>query len=118
MAFILLVNLLIAMMGDTYTRIAEIKNEWMRQVRVHSVTVSFSAKMHSIQWCLEKTEQVLFFIQNANSREGRKLPKHYVEFTIFPSIACIKGTYILVAKERTQGTILGPFLFEFCRLQN
>ena len=31
-AFILLVNLLIAMMGDTYTKIAEIKNEWMRQV--------------------------------------------------------------------------------------
>ena len=30
-AFILLLNLLIAMMGDTYTRIAEIKNEWMRQ---------------------------------------------------------------------------------------
>ena len=31
MAYILLLNLLIAMMGDTYTRIAEIKNEWMRQ---------------------------------------------------------------------------------------
>merc|ERR1712029_589623 len=31
LVFILLVNLLIAMMGDTYTRIAEIKNEWMRQ---------------------------------------------------------------------------------------
>ena len=30
--YVLLVNLLIAMMGDTYTRIAEIKNEWMRQV--------------------------------------------------------------------------------------
>ena len=29
--YVLLVNLLIAMMGDTYTRIAEIKNEWMRQ---------------------------------------------------------------------------------------
>ena len=29
--FVLLVNLLIAMMGDTYTKIAEIKNEWMRQ---------------------------------------------------------------------------------------
>ena len=33
-AFILLLNLLIAMMGDTYTRIAEIKNEWMRQVDI------------------------------------------------------------------------------------
>lgn len=31
LVYILLVNLLIAMMGDTYTRIAEIKNEWMRQ---------------------------------------------------------------------------------------
>ena len=31
--FVLLINLLIAMMGDTYTKIAEIKNEWMRQVR-------------------------------------------------------------------------------------
>jgi len=30
-AYIMLVNLLIAMMGDTYTKIAEIKNEWMRQ---------------------------------------------------------------------------------------
>ena len=29
--YVLLVNLLIAMMGDTYTKIAEIKNEWMRQ---------------------------------------------------------------------------------------
>jgi hypothetical protein len=30
---ILLLNLLIAMMGDTYAKIAEIKNEWMRQVK-------------------------------------------------------------------------------------
>ena len=29
---ILLINLLIAMMGNTYERIAEMKNEWMRQV--------------------------------------------------------------------------------------
>ena len=29
----MLINLLIAMMGDTYTRIAEIKNEWIRQVK-------------------------------------------------------------------------------------
>ena len=28
----MLLNLLIAMMGDTYAKIAEIKNEWMRQV--------------------------------------------------------------------------------------
>ena len=33
LAFILLINLLIAMMGDTYCKIAEIKNEWMRQVQ-------------------------------------------------------------------------------------
>ena len=32
MAFLLLLNLLIAMMGDTYNMIAEIKNEWIRQV--------------------------------------------------------------------------------------
>lgn len=31
LVYILLVNLLIAMMGDTYGKIAEIKNEWMRQ---------------------------------------------------------------------------------------
>ena len=31
LVFVMLVNLLIAMMGDTYTKIAEIKNEWMRQ---------------------------------------------------------------------------------------
>ena len=36
-AFILLLNLLIAMMGDTYTRIAEIKNEWMRQASCMTV---------------------------------------------------------------------------------
>ena len=35
----MLVNLLIAMMGDTYTRIAEIKNEWMRQVKLYSITI-------------------------------------------------------------------------------
>jgi hypothetical protein len=29
---VLLVNLLIAMMGNTYSEIASIKNEWMRQV--------------------------------------------------------------------------------------
>ena len=29
--FLLLLNLLIAMMGDTYAKIAAIKNEWMRQ---------------------------------------------------------------------------------------
>ena len=29
--YILLLNLLIAMMGDTYAKIAAIKNEWMRQ---------------------------------------------------------------------------------------
>ena len=29
---VLLVNLLIAMMGNTYSEIAAIKNEWMRQV--------------------------------------------------------------------------------------
>ena len=34
---VLLVNLLIAMMGDTYTKIAEIKNEWMRQVGVKGI---------------------------------------------------------------------------------
>ena len=29
--FVMLINLLIAMMSDTYTKIAEIKNEWIRQ---------------------------------------------------------------------------------------
>ena len=36
LVFVMLVNLLIAMMGDTYTRIAEIKNEWMRQVKLYT----------------------------------------------------------------------------------
>ena len=39
LVFVMLVNLLIAMMGDTYTRIAEIKNEWMRQVKLYSTTI-------------------------------------------------------------------------------
>ena len=34
---ILLLNLLIAMMGDTYAKIAEIKNEWMRQVDIQGI---------------------------------------------------------------------------------
>ena len=34
-------------------------------------------------------EQVLFFIQNTHSREGRKLPKCYVKLAIFSSIAWI-----------------------------
>lgn len=29
---VLLINLLIAMMGNTYQKIAEIRNEWQRQV--------------------------------------------------------------------------------------
>ena len=36
---ILLLNLLIAMMGDTYAKIAEIKNEWMRQVTVTNMLI-------------------------------------------------------------------------------
>ena len=45
MAYILLLNLLIAMMGDTYTRIAEIKNEWMRQAsfNVYHITARKAA---------------------------------------------------------------------------
>jgi hypothetical protein len=38
---ILLLNLLIAMMGDTYAKIAEIKNEWMRQVNNFSIFLRF-----------------------------------------------------------------------------
>ena len=38
---VLLLNLLIAMMGDTYAKIAEIKNEWMRQwARLFSSSMS------------------------------------------------------------------------------
>ena len=37
MAFLLLLNLLIAMMGDTYNMIAEIKNEWIRQVGLETM---------------------------------------------------------------------------------
>ena len=36
---ILLLNLLIAMMGDTYAKIAEIKNEWMRQVAITNMLI-------------------------------------------------------------------------------
>ncbi len=38
--FVLLLNLLIAMMGDTYTKIAEIKNEWMRQASYNKSEIS------------------------------------------------------------------------------
>ena len=47
----------------------------------------FSLK--NVQWCSEQTGHLLFFIQNAHSCEGRKLPKRYVKFTNFSSIACI-----------------------------
>ena len=42
---ILLLNLLIAMMGDTYAKIAEIKNEWMRQVMKMLVVFVYMEKM-------------------------------------------------------------------------
>ena len=42
---ILLLNLLIAMMGDTYAKIAEIKNEWMRQVMKMLVVLVYMKKM-------------------------------------------------------------------------
>ena len=42
---ILLLNLLIAMMGDTYAKIAEIKNEWMRQVMKMLVVLVYMEKM-------------------------------------------------------------------------
>ena len=49
LVFVMLVNLLIAMMGDTYTRIAEIKNEWMRQVKLYikksTIFISFLQKI-------------------------------------------------------------------------
>lgn len=34
---ILLVNMLIAMMGNTYQKIAETRNEWQRQVRFNTL---------------------------------------------------------------------------------
>jgi predicted branched-subunit amino acid permease len=38
---VLLVNMLIAMMGNTYQKIAETKNEWQRQVITKSSKVYF-----------------------------------------------------------------------------
>lgn len=35
---ILLINMLIAMMGNTYQKIAETRNEWQRQVKILSFT--------------------------------------------------------------------------------
>ena len=49
----MLINLLIAMMGDTYTRIAEIKNEWIRQVKIDGKNIlsnSFNDKKINFQW--------------------------------------------------------------------
>lgn len=37
---ILLVNMLIAMMGNTYQKIAETRNEWQRQVNIISINKS------------------------------------------------------------------------------
>ena len=42
-----------------------------------------------MQWCSEQMKQLLFFIQNTHSREVKKLPKRYVEFTNFSLIACV-----------------------------
>ena len=55
MAFLLLLNLLIAMMGDTYNMIAEIKNEWIRQVGLKTNTaikplLSFIEVLSQLQW--------------------------------------------------------------------
>lgn len=46
---ILLLNLLIAMMGDTYAKIAEIKNEWMRQVSQSCLSI-YTFTHVVIQW--------------------------------------------------------------------
>jgi hypothetical protein len=50
---VLLVNLLIAMMGNTYSEIASIKNEWMRQVPglfLFFSLVSLSRRSPKVAW--------------------------------------------------------------------
>ena len=74
---ILLLNLLIAMMGDTYAKIAEIKNEWMRQVTVTKmlimmvlvVLVGFSITLPITMMTLMLAIQWTTIIVGANSAD-------------------------------------------------
>jgi hypothetical protein len=54
---ILLVNMLIAMMGNTYQKIAETRNEWQRQVtearEVHRVLLASLVYLQSIYCCFQ-----------------------------------------------------------------
>jgi len=54
---ILLVNMLIAMMGNTYQKIAETRNEWQRQVtearEVHRILLASLVYLLSIYCCFQ-----------------------------------------------------------------
>ena len=54
---ILLVNMLIAMMGNTYQKIAETRNEWQRQVtedrEVHRILLASLVYLQSIYCCFQ-----------------------------------------------------------------
>jgi hypothetical protein len=57
---ILLLNLLIAMMGDTYAKIAEIKNEWMRQVNIQELGRKQDTEFGNGKNCCRLCEAVTF----------------------------------------------------------
>jgi hypothetical protein len=38
---LLIVNMLIAMMGNTYLAVAETEKEWTRQVRIYTISMAF-----------------------------------------------------------------------------
>lgn len=78
---ILLINLLIAMMSNTYDRTTELTREWLRQVNIilTCLPVSLDCFVNDnffefFQWAL----QVLTIEQNVGSKERLKQQKQYM----------------------------------------
>lgn len=63
---ILLVNMLIAMMGNTYQKIAETRNEWQRQVSIkYSIVNTSSIYWYYKLWLLWHSRRILISISKA-----------------------------------------------------
>lgn len=63
---ILLINMLIAMMGNTYQKIAETKNEWQRQVKsLRLFSLTLTAMIKRVHLCYLVSSQIARTIEPA-----------------------------------------------------
>jgi hypothetical protein len=70
---LLLINVLIAMMGNTYAEVNETKNEWLRQVCVDNGIYFKSFLFIFFQWA----KVLLALEQSVNPKERLKYQKRY-----------------------------------------